>query len=313
MTRLVWIALSIALRKNADIYHLHDPELLPLGLILRYLGKAVVYDMHENVPQQVLDKPWLPVLVRKPLKLIIHAIERLCLNRMAVVMAERSYRDDYPWVKRVEVVLNFPLVDDLLNLRCQKHCTLTVGYIGGVSASRGAITLLEALRVLRNAGLQVNFLCIGEVHDEVANNRLFIEAVRDGWLQAPGRIPPREGWQLIAACHVGVAILKPIGNYLGSYPTKMFEYMAMGLPTVVSNFPLYRDVVENHQCGVCVDPNDTNAIADALKSILLQPDLASKMGKRGKAAVRNAYNWDSELKKLNDFYRSVMMDRLRPS
>ena len=123
-----------------------------------------------------------------------------------------------------------------------------------------------------------------------------------------GYLPGREGWNKINACHVGVAVLQPEPNYIDSYPTKLFEYMAMGMPVVVSDFELYRRVVEESQCGFCVDPTSPKEIADALEALIRDPEHAKRMGEAGQEAVRKRYTWNHEMEKLVCFYEQVMAD-----
>ena len=226
-----------AFSENGDINHLHDPELLPLGLLLRATGRRVVYDMHENLPEQIRTKHWIHPLIRKALAAIISIFERMTLNRMAVIMAESSYAIDYDWVKKSQIVLNLPKVEELIKLenatqRGQKDEFL-VGYIGGVSRERGILTVVEALKGLRSESLPIKFKCVGNKSKEVAADQIYQEGIKEGWIISPGRMPPNLGWPLIARCHLGIALLKPIGNYVGSYPTKMFEYMAIDRKSVV--------------------------------------------------------------------------------
>ena len=121
-----------------------------------------------------------------------------------------------------------------------------------------------------------------------------------------GYLPGREGWNKIRACHVGMAVLQPEPNYIASYPTKMFEYMAMGMPVVVSDFELYRKVVEESQCGFCVDPTSPEQIADAVENLIRDPERATRMGEHGREAVRKRYTWNHEMEKLVCFYEQVM-------
>jgi glycosyltransferase involved in cell wall biosynthesis len=307
MTLCVLKAARFAFSEKGDIYHLHDPELLPLGLLLKASGRHVVYDMHENLPEQIRTKHWIHPLIRTPLAALINLFESLVLNRMAVVMAENSYADYYKWLQKNQVVLNLPKVEKLMQLeRSIQSKSFLVGYIGGVSVDRGLLTVIEAIRRLRADGLPVKFECIGNVSKDIFANHAYQQGVQEEWIHSPGRLSPSKGWPMIASCRLGVALLKPIGNYIGSYPTKMFEYMAMGLPVVVSDFPLYRDVIERHQCGLCVSPDDADAVTDAIRFLLNNPETASEMGKRGQQAVKKYYSWDAELEKLSNFYWSLL-------
>lgn len=301
----VWRVVRLAMRRKCRFVHLHDPELLISGVAFKALGIRVVYDMHENVPKQILTKTWLSDWARKPVSIVMRGIERLILSGIPVVMAEESYVVDYRWVRRSVVVQNFPVLENCAIDATGKFVDFTVGYIGGVSRERGIIAVLLAVAELRHAGHRVNFECLGPVDSEVAKDQLFISACEDGWLHAPGRVDGKEGWKKIARCHVGVAVLAPLPNYVASWPTKIFEYMAMGLPVVVSDFPLYRNMVEQDGCGILVRPDDVPDIVRALERLMNRPDEARVMGGRGLRAVTKKYVWSNEISKLLAFYKSV--------
>lgn len=305
----VWRAMRLALKRKPWLVHLHDPELLVAAMVFRVFGVAVIYDMHENVPKQILTKRWLPGLARKPASLMVKWIERLMLESVPVVMAEESYVRDYPWVRQSVVVQNFPELGYFEGCAEKKFDTFTVGYIGGVTRERGVLAVLSAVAALRVEGRSVNFECLGPVSSEVAADSLFKSACAEGWLHAPGRVVATEGWKTIARCHVGVAVLAPLPNYTGSWPTKMFEYMAMGLPVVVSDFPMYRAALEDIGCGILVQPDEVEQIALALQQIMDHPDEACAMGERGRGAVTGKYSWPNELENLLGLYKVVRPER----
>lgn len=312
LNRMIWstyLVFTKARELNAEVYHLHDPELLPWGLILWFCGKKVVYDMHENLPKQIRNKTWLPLWSRYFLSSIIRVFERVVLNRLFIVMAESSYAKNYIWVKNKEVVLNLPVVDHLIRIPMTKKDIFTVGYIGGVSRDRGIPMIAEALSQIRHKGVDAEFLCIGKVYDDVSNDYAFQKGISEGWLHSPGWVPPQEGWPLITCCHVGVALLRPIGNYIESYPTKMFEYMAMGIPVLVSNFPLLQQIVDQDNCGLCVDPENIEEVRSALFFFHNNPDESREMGLRGQKAVNEKYKWERESEKLVSLYQRFLMDK----
>ena len=226
--------------------------------------------MHEDLAKAVLTKGWLP----KPLRPLVAAFsrwtERNDSRKMHLVLAEDSYSRNYNWAPAT-TVLNLPRVDELLAIHEPKHAQPTVAYFGAVNASRGSITVLNTLGRLNASGLKVAFECLGPVSDKHLAE-LSQVAVRLGvTLRAPGYTQATAGWHTVAKCQAGLALLHPLPNYTESYPTKIFEYMALGLPVIASNFPLYREVVEGNDCGICVDPLDENAIAAAIRRIIEQP------------------------------------------
>lgn len=302
MTRTGFALFRAALRERADLYHVHDPELLPWAQLLRLSGRPVVFDMHENVPESLLSKGWIPQALRRPVRLGYRAVERLLLSGLPVVFAEDSYAKHYPWVRRHVCVLNMPLVSELMDIREPKLAQPTVGYLGSVTPERGSSATLEALGLLAREGLQVRFECLGPMEPEHEAGLRARAAQLGVAAHLPGRVPAAEGWRQMARCHVGLALLANLPNYVESYPTKLFEYMALGLPVVASDVPLYRSVVERFACGRCVDPARPAAIAEAISWLLRHPAEAAAMGARGRRAVLEHYSWEREFAKLWAFY-----------
>ena len=113
-------------------------------------------------------------------------------------------------------------------------------------------------------------------------------------------------FSFLMTCDIGIATLHPYPNYLESMPTKMFEYMAAGLPVLMSNFPLWERVVKESECGVVADPLNPEEIAVKIDELLNHPDVIIQMGENGLKAVQKKYNWDFEEKTLFDVYNKLI-------
>lgn len=303
--QVVWLAWQ----ENADLYQIHDPELLLWSQILRLRGKTVIFDMHENVPKDILSKEWISPALRRIVVIFYQGLERILLWRMPVIFAENSYVRDYKWIdRRNTVILNMPLVEDLLAISEPRHALPTVGYIGAVNADRGSMITLQALDLLNENGYRVGFECVGRLSESHQNElELFADSHNLESIHYYGHMVPHDGYRVIARCHIGLAVLTPLPNAIGSYPTKIFEYMALGLPVIVSGFPLYREVVESAGCGLCLnDPTNPLELAAAMRWMLERPDDAAEMGNRGRDAVLSQYNWNSEERKLLNFYALIL-------
>ncbi len=310
MTKTVWMIFKLALKENAEIYHFHDPELMPLAKLMSLMGKLVIYDMHENVPRQINDKGWINPSLKKLVAKCVALSERIFLSGIPVIFAENSYYKDYLWVKTFTSVLNMPLIDKL-NFREKarsKKLKFTVGYMGSISEKRGILTTIEALRILKNDGVNIRFECVGPIYGY--SQKQLLELCVTYNLDSVffhGKMAAHEGWSVVNECDIGIATLHPIPNYIESYPTKLFEYMAMGLPVITSNFPLYEKIIVDAKCGICVDPLNPREIAHAINSLVVDSELAVKMGDNGRKAVEENYNWRNEEKKLLDFYRNISL------
>lgn len=309
MTRTARQVVSLAARENAALYHLHDPELLPWCGLLKKNGGLVVFDMHEDLPHQIKNKRWVPRLFRPLLAWSARFSEKILLRNIPTIYAEKSYALTREWIRESVDILNFPRVGLLGQMKKMPSggSRFNLGYIGTVTPERGSLVILEALAKVQTSGREVGFECIGKIprsHQRELRDRMGDLNLKD--VALVGYLPPEQGWKKMAGFDVGLAVLHPIANYLESYPTKIFEYMSMGIPAIVSDFPLYRKIIEKHQCGILVDPLDANSIAEAIMRLMDSPDEAAAMGERGRQAARSHYSWESEQVKLLGFYSRIL-------
>jgi glycosyltransferase involved in cell wall biosynthesis len=307
MRTLPPLAGGIAQSEEADVLHFHDPELLPLASRLARAGKLVIYDMHENIARDILTKRWINPLLRPLLSISVRQRMKGWLSRLSVIFAEDSYHTDYPYVRRHTTVLNMPRLAELSAIRAVKHTLPTLVYIGGVTELRGSLTMLRVLSLLQRAGHDVGLLIIGPV--EQSHGEAMLQLISELELRnvsLHGFTRADQAWPLVAQCHVGLAILSRIPNYVESYPSKIFEYMALGLPVVTSDFELYRTIVEANAAGLCVAPEDDQAIAQGLANLLSDPDRMQAMGQAGRQAALAKYNWANEEHKLLQLYDELL-------
>ena len=290
---------------DADIYHLHDPELIPIGLKLKKLGKKVIMDIHENVALQIKDKKYAPFFFRNIISKLYRIFEIISLKKFdALVLAEKSYVHYYADLnKKITVILNMPDLDALKSFKNIKREKNEIFYIGGISNDRGFDVIIKALKILKIQFPNIKMHYVGPYSKKLVNSA-DLKGI-DKNIKFYGMIPLIKGIEHSMNAKVGISILKPIANYKESYSTKIFEYMALGLPVVTSNFKLYKDIIEKHNCGLCVDPLNPQEIAKKIEFIFKNPIESKKMGLNGIKLTKEKFNWKIEEKKLFALYKNL--------
>lgn len=293
-----------AVQLDADLYHFHDPELIPAGLKLKRLGKKVIFDSHEDVPQQLLDKPYLDPVSLRVLSGAVALIERYACPRFdGIIGATPFIRDKFLAMNPQTVdVNNFPLAGELDAPVEWGDKRDEVCFVGGIDAIRGAHEIVRACEFLTTPA-RLNL--VGRFSEAALEARVKSYA---GWARVNELgFLDRPGVRAVLGRSVaGLVTSHPIGNFLYGLPIKMFEYMAAGIPVIASDIPFWREIIEGNGCGICVDPLDPKAIAAAIDYLILNPEPARRMGEHGKKAVAAKYNWAVQAEKLVDFYQAIL-------
>lgn len=301
MTATVDKVYRAALALKPDLVHFHDPELLLAARKLKNHGIRVVYDVHEDLPRQILAKHWIPAVLRPLLSRAFEMLENRAARRFdAVVTSTPHIRERFaPLNPHTIDVCNYPIIEELVRDTPWDSRRNEVCYLGGISRIRGIGTIVDALPQVTAR------LNLAGIWSETGLRRE-LEA-RPGWSRVNDLgVLDRSGVaDVLARSKVGLVTLFPTPNYVDALPIKLFEYMAAGMPVVASDFPLWRGIVEDAGCGVLVDPEDPDAIAAALNRLLADDERAAAMGASGQQTVKAKYSWTVEGDKLAALYRTL--------
>ena len=301
-----WQALFKALAIDAEIYQFHDMEFIPQAIIMRLLGKKVVYDIHEDHSTSLPQKPYLPKPIGKFLGWAIGCLEKAVTVGFSRVIAERCYSNRFP---RAVQVLNYPIAVDH---KKGKRSDSDLLYAGSVMHDRGAMIHASIPKLVDNVNVHFWGMCPTRLHRQMVAGHP--EAASRLKFAKVGQFVPyrdiQEQFQN-GKWLAGLAIFPDTINYREKELTKLFEYMQFGLPIIASNFPAWKKIIDSAQCGFCVDASDSEAIANAVRKLRDDPELWQRMSQNGIEAAKQ-YTWHSQSAKLLKLYRGLLPRGRRP-
>lgn len=297
-------------RVDADIYHLHDSELLLTVNYLKAKHKKVVFDSHEDYLHAIDDKRWIPSVFKKIVKTAYKTYEKKVLKKIdAAIVCYHWTEDRYNlYCKKVKMVLNFPIIKAEQAEIDHDLSNRSISFAGLISEMWCHREIIEACYELENVTYELAGKLDGEYGESLKQS--------DGWkiVNYHGVLHPNEVYQKVyARSSIGIALLDYIslcnGNVGNLANTKLFEAMHAGLPIICTNFILWKRIIDEENCGICVDPHNKEEIKQAISKLINNPSLTKKMGENGKRAVIDKYNWNYCEKELFEVYDYLANDK----
>ncbi len=283
---------------DAEIYHFHDPELIFMGLYLKFLGKKVIYDIHENNPAAILSKPYIKSkLLKKVFSITFNILEQLTIKFFDAIVTARPDISSRFKHKRLITLRNFPILEDMLETKTiEIHKTKpAVIYVGGMSSIRGIPELIKAFKYLPEYELwllgPIKEKKIEQDIEEQENVKYF------------GIVEAYDVFSYILKADIGIITFLPVPNHIHTLATKPFEYMACGKPMIMSNFTYWEETFG--ESSLYVDPTDIHDIAQTIQKLIEDETLRKKMGEKNLNLSKNEYNWTQESQKLIALYKEL--------
>ena len=299
--------ISLIKSEKFDVVHFHDPELLFLTyLIKKKFNTKIIFDVHENISASFMDKNWLPKYSRTIIAKVYSVMEKnIIKNFDKIIIAEKSYRKMYG-PDSIEI-LNFPTL--LPEKTEKKFDIMRFVYAGDISELRGIWQMLDIFNTVQLKNPDASFDIIGrfvscklksEVKEYILKNGL-----KDK-IRIHGRLSINKVNDILDTSTIGFALLKPIPNYLESIPTKIFDYMNNKIFVIASNFPLYKEYIDNRKTGITINYNSyKNELKDHIK-IISNTSYVKKMAENGYQLVKKTCNWKGEEEKLLKIYKELL-------
>ncbi|MFA9375911.1 MAG: glycosyltransferase family 4 protein [Lachnotalea sp.] len=297
------------LKVNAEVYHFHDPELLPEAMWIKRKGKKVIFDFHEDVSQQILFKIWIPKPIRKFVSVIYKKYEKDKAKEFDALITVTP-----KFVERLEkinpntvMITNYPILEEKEE-KVDSKKKRAICFAGGISPQWNHENIISAIEGIDD----IEYLLAGSGTEE------YLEELKklEGWKKVNymGRIPHEKVKEIYNKSMIGMTLLSnntQVGDEGTLGNTKIFEFMEARLPIICSNNKLWKEITERYKCGIAVDPDSVMDIRNSLILLLSDSTLMQEMGKNGENAVKTIYNWNQQEKYLFDLYDRICAKKIR--
>lgn len=293
----------VAKNLDADLYHFHDPELIPYGVLLARSGKKVIFDAHEDLPAAIDSKDWIPLPARRIVAAACRALENVGARYLSAIITATPFIAHHfeGAAKQIIVINNYPVWGELV---IPAHDALprrdNVCYVGNLEVIRGIREIVRAAGMIQPKLLLAGRFPTDDLRNEVTRYPGWDNVKEYGFVNRQGIA------EIMSQSFSGLVIFHRVPNFVNAQPIKMFEYMSAGVPVIASEFPRWRKVIEGGQCGICVNPNNPEKISAAIEYLRAHPEEVARMGMNGRKAVKDKYRWDGEELKLLSLYGNLI-------
>jgi len=295
---------SVVRKIKADIYHFHDPELIWVGILLVLSGNKVVYDVHEDLPADIMDKEWIG---NKFLRLIISKFASLVEKTGAfffhgIATVTTDIAANFPESKTI-LLQNLPVLKliDEIEVSQIEHKKKIIIYSGGLTKIRGLKELYQAMNFVDNSAELWILGKWSSLEFENECNEVLLDKNR---VVYKGIVSQEDVFAITKLASIGVVPFLPVPNHIAAMPNKPFEYISCKVPIVMSDFPKWKSMFGS--CALFVNSENPVDIAEKINVLLSNETSSKQLGENGREMVENRFCWESEKKNLNELYTKIL-------
>jgi glycosyltransferase involved in cell wall biosynthesis len=299
----------LPLLHTCDLVHFHDIDILP-WMAITSLWKPVVYDVHEDYPEEMRVRHWVPGFARGPLAAAVAVGQRMFstpIRNIVTVCPEIAAAFPAPWYRTL-VMANYAslkLADDATHDHASRPPTVV--FTGSQHENNGSSLLLEIAARVGRQRPEVRFITVDRFADP-AFRKVTLERIAELGLTNLELVPnvrPHELMTVLNRGTIGVSPNLRVTQQITGSHNKIYEYMAAALPIVASDLPRQIDVIGGCGCGILARPENPDSFVQAILDLTADGERGRRMGAAGQAAFREKYCWESQVPDLISLYDRI--------
>jgi len=296
-------------KHKPDIIHFHDPELIILMWFVKKRFKCkIIFDIHESIADSFHRREWTPNILKPILPWLYNIVESFFIKNFDVKIIVLEYFKKL-YGPEAKVIMNYTLRSSNQNIKKEFNHKINFVYVGVIMKERGFPKILQIFQTLAKKYNNIHLNLIGkidtkdleeEITDFIRNSNL------NNCITLHGVLQIKDVYDILEKSHIGFSLLEPNDSFFNALATKIFDYMANGVPYIVSNFSIYQKYTNDNYTGVTVDYNNDAEIVEKIENLLNNRTQLVKMSKNGIKNVHEMWNWENEAKKLLTVYDNLL-------
>ncbi|NNC69828.1 MAG: glycosyltransferase, partial [Flavobacteriaceae bacterium] len=277
---------------------------------------VVIYDVRDPYSQNIKDYIGGKTILKPLINIFANYIdswEKKCAkNYDFIITNEENVRDIFTKIispKKVDIIYNYTY---LHKLRKEMPKYYDLVYCGGITEYRGAFQIIQAVKILKEDFPNIKMIFLGNFFTTKFKEKMKREIEVNGLKEniiLKDSVPYHEVAEYYNKSKIGLGIFLPIRTHEIILQIKIFEYMAMGVPIVGSNFGHINNYILKDNVGLTVDPTNSKKIANAIKKLLTDKSLYNRLSENGVEAVHENYHWGIMEQKLFSIYDQLLLER----
>src|SRR5450830_1135414 len=297
--------------RDVDIVHFHDIDLLPMMALLS-LGKTVVYDVHENYAEEMLVRDWIPRYLRRPLAFFVkwgQFIFSSVIRNIVLVAPSQEHAFSAKYFRKIYLYnyASLALLDGVAGNYLQRDDIVV--FIGSQHLNNGSLLLLDIVEETIKRVPSIRFRSTDRFSNPKFKEYFLSEVSRRGLgkhIELMPNVKPHELMKVLNEATIGISPNLRVAQQINGIHTKVFEYMAAGIPMVISDLPHQVGVIQESGGCILAAPENPTEFAVAIEKLTKDKRLAQEMGLQGQKGFREHHSYESQQQHLLSYYRQIL-------